>query len=201
MTQSDPRDDPETTMEPRHANPGGAALPVEPGMETIERAKRGDLRAFEELYRKSAGRVNALCLRMAGGDQARAQDFVQEVYLRVWERLATFEGRAQFSSWIHRVAVNRVTDLMRMEIGRSLLQFDTGENPAAPRSPAPRPDLVIDLENAMRSLPAGARAVFVLHDVEGYGHEEIAVMTGISAGTSKSQLHRARRLLRERLSR
>lgn len=176
---------------------GGSA---EPDPATIERARQGDLQAFESLYRSSVGRVYALCLRWSAGDAARAEDFVQEVYLRVWERLGSFEGRAQFSSWVHRVAVNRLTDLLRIEIRRSeLAPMDAELDPAFDAGNR-SPELRLDLEAAIRSLPAGARIVFVLHDVEGYGHEEIAAMTGLSIGTSKSQLHRARRLLRARLS-
>lgn len=198
MTQSDRCDEPEKATGDRRGPARGDS--VEPDPATIEKARQGDLQAFETLYRSSVGRVHALCLRWSGGNAARAEDFVQEVYLRVWEKLAGFEGRAQFSSWVYRVAVNRLTDLMRVEIRRSeLAPMDAELDPvsgAGNRSPETR----LDLEAAIRSLPAGARAVFVLHDVEGYGHEEIAAMTGISTGTSKSQLHRARRLLRARLS-
>jgi RNA polymerase sigma-70 factor (ECF subfamily) len=196
MTQSDRRDEPESAVERRRV-PGDIA---EPDPATIQKARQGDLHAFESLYRGSVGRVNALCLRLSGGDRARAEDFVQEVYLRVWEKLGSFEGRAQFSSWVHRVALNRLTDLLRTEIRRSeLAPMDSEAGPALAAG-GRGPELRLDLEAGIRSLPAGARVVFVLHDVEGYGHEEIAAMTGLSAGTSKSQLHRARRLLRARLS-
>ena len=198
MTQSDRRDEPENAIGDRRGPaPGGIA---EPDPATIERARQGDLQAFESLYRGSVGRVNALCLRWSGGDVARAEDFVQEVYLRVWEKLSSFEGRARFSSWVHRVAINRLTDLMRVEIRRAELAPMDGELAPAFDAGHAGPEMRLDLETAIRSLPAGARVVFVLHDVEGYGHEEIAAMTGLSTGTSKSQLHRARRLLRARLS-
>jgi RNA polymerase sigma-70 factor (ECF subfamily) len=172
---------------------------AEPDRAIIERAASGDVAAFETLYRLSSGRIHALCLRLAGRDRARAQDFLQEVYLRAWERLGSFESRSRFSTWLHRVAVNRITDLMRAEIRRSLIQnIGDGEIEVAARD-GDR-DAALDLEDGIRSLPDGARIVFVLHDVEGYGHPEIATMTGISIGTSKSQLHRARQLLRGRLS-
>lgn len=173
--------------------------PTEPDHAIIERAAHGDVDAFETLYRLSSGRIHALCLRLAGRDRTRAQDFLQEVYLRAWERLGSFESRARFSTWLHRVAVNRITDLMRAEIRRSLIETIGDAEIEVAAGDGDR-DAALDLEDAIRSLPDGARVVFVLHDVEGYGHPEIATMTGISIGTSKSQLHRARQLLRGRLS-
>jgi RNA polymerase sigma-70 factor (ECF subfamily) len=168
----------------------------------IGRAQQGDVEAFETLYRGSVGRIHALCLRLAG-DATRAEDLVQEVYLRAWERLGTFQGRSQFSTWLYRLAVNRATDVLRSEIRRSQVVV-LGESLAdlvAPAVDGPARGAGLDLEAAIRVLPAGARLVFVLHDVEGYDHEEIATMTGVAVGTSKSQLYRARKLLREHLSR
>jgi RNA polymerase sigma-70 factor (ECF subfamily) len=194
------RPDPHETQSRQPATPPRLEAPAEPARGTIERAARGDVAAFETLYRLSVGRIHALCLRLAGRDRTRAQDFLQEVYLRAWERLGSFESRSQFSTWLHRLAVNRITDLMRAEIRRSSIQTigDTEIEVAARQGDR---DAALDLEDGIRSLPDGARVVFVLHDVEGYGHPEIATMTGISIGTSKSQLHRARQLLRGRLSR
>jgi RNA polymerase sigma-70 factor (ECF subfamily) len=166
---------------------------------TLERARRKDLGAFEQLHRAYVGRVYALCLRLCA-DAGRAEDLVQEVFLRVWQKIDSYEGRSRFSTWLYRLAVNRVTDVMRVELRRSLQELPEAlaeERAAVHRESQAR----LDLETAIRALPPGARLVFVLHDVEGYSHEDIAEMIGISAGTSKSQLHRARRLLRERLSR
>jgi RNA polymerase sigma-70 factor (ECF subfamily) len=157
--------------------------------------------AFERLYRAYVDRVHALCWRLCG-DRHRAEDLTQEVFLRVWERIDAFEGRSQFFTWVYRMAVNRVTDSMRSEMQRTQREVSdemvqvpdratSGESPLA----------ALDLEAAIAALPTGARVTFVLHDVEGYTHEEIATMTGIAVGTSKAQLHRARRLLQEKLER
>jgi RNA polymerase sigma-70 factor, ECF subfamily len=167
----------------------------------VDRARGRDVRAFEELYRAHAGRVHALCLRMCG-DPVRAEDLVQEVFLRVWQRIDTFEGRSRFTTWLHRLTVNRVTDALRAELKHAHdEQLSETAEELLPASSGRAPIAGIDLDAAIRNLPAGARYVFVLHDVEGYGHEEIAAMSGITVGTSKSQLYRARRLLREMLSR
>lgn len=179
-------------------NPGA---PPEPDARTIDQVRARDAQEFERLYRAYAGRVYALCRRLSG-DPVRAEDLVQETFLRVWERIGTFEGRSRFSTWLYRLAVNRATDVLRAEIRRSL--HETPGEPAEDAMPVARgadPGVRIDLEAAIGALPAGARFVFVLHDVEGYGHEEIAEFGGFTVGTSKSQLYRARRLLREMLSR
>jgi len=145
--------------------------------------------------------VYALCLRLCG-DPMRAEDLVQEVFLRVWQRIETFEGRSRFTTWLHRLTVNRVTDAIRAELKHAHDDrlSETAEE-LLPATPARTPLAGIDLDAAIRMLPPGARYVFVLHDVEGYDHEEIATMSGFTVGTSKSQLYRARRLLREMLSR
>ena len=167
---------------------------------TVRRAQQGDAAAFEELYRTHAGRIHALCLRLEG-DRARAEELTQDVFVRAWERLATFRGESAFGTWLHRLAVNVVLADRRSlwRRGRRLLFTD---DPAAFERPG---DAVAgspgDLEGAIAALPRGARSVFVLHDVEGYTHEEIARLSGIAEGTSKAQLFRARRLLREALNR
>jgi RNA polymerase sigma-70 factor (ECF subfamily) len=175
----------------------------------IRDAVAGDLRAFESLYRRHGGRVYAIALRLTGSP-GRSEEIVQDVFLQVWKRLGTFEGRSRFSTWLHRLTVNRSVDTLRGDLPRSRREQAAGSpsdwESGAPGSirvePAPREQgAPWDLERAVASLPAGARAVFVLHDVEGYRHEEIAEMTGTTAGTTKAQLHRARRLLREQLSR
>ena len=166
----------------------------------VRLAQQGDQAAFGQLYRLHAGRVYALCLRMAG-DAVEARRLTQDVFVRAWERLGLFRGESAFSSWLYRLAVNVVL-ADRRAAGRRLRRVALGGH-AAPDAAAPGgwSEERLDLERAIAQLPPGARAVFVLHDIEGYAHEEIAAMTGIAAGTSKAQLHRARRLLRRALER
>ena len=167
----------------------------------IRRAQAGDTRAFEQLYRANVGRVYALCLRLAA-DPVRAEELTQDAFVSAWEKLDSFRGDAAFSTWIHRIAVNAFLMSTRTDGRRSArlrvvgdsVELETGGRVSAPETG-------IDLERAIASLPDGARAVFVLHDVEGYQHGEIAELMNIAPGTSKSQLHRARRLLREALDR
>ena len=172
-----------------------------PVTELVRRAQAGDEAAFEALYREHAGRVHALCLRLSG-DGARAVELTQDVFVHCWERLGTFRGESAFGSWLYRLAVNLVWMANRGDRRREsrVLPVDDPGAYAPPRD-APPAGLRLDLERAIATLPEGAREVFVLYDVEGYRHEEIARMTGIAVGTSKAQLFRARRLLRERLER
>jgi len=156
----------------------------------VERAARGDREAFARLYRRHAARVHGLARRALGA--ARADDLTQEVFLAAWRGLARFEGRAGFGTWLHALARNAVASALRRD-GRAHAGADDGDEPA--RRP-PDPGERLDLEAAIARLPTGARAVFVLHDVEGRTHAEIAELLGVDAGTSKSQLHRARMLLR-----
>jgi RNA polymerase sigma-70 factor, ECF subfamily len=168
---------------------------------TVRRAQQGDAGAFEQLYREHVGRVFALCLRLCG-DRARAEELTQDVFVRVWEKLDGFQGRSAFGTWLHRLAVNVVLGDRRSENVRVHRVFGVDEPEryeTATRPPDPGERL--DLERALATLPPGARTVFVLHDVEGFKHEEIAEMQGSAVGTSKAQLHRARRLLREALER
>jgi RNA polymerase sigma-70 factor (ECF subfamily) len=146
------------------------------------------------------GRVHALCRRLCG-DRGRAEDLTQDVFVRAWQRLGTFRGESLFSSWLHRLAVNVVLGEERSR-SRRLDLARPAEDIAALELGGPDPERTGsgDLERAIAALPPGAREVFVLHDVEGYRHEEIAEMTGRSAGTCKAQLHRARSLLREALT-
>jgi RNA polymerase sigma-70 factor, ECF subfamily len=166
----------------------------------VERAQRGERRAFEALYREHVGRVYALCLRMSG-DTDRAEELTQDVFVRAWTRLSNFRGDAAFGTWLHRIAVNAVLQKRRGDKRREM-RIETRENleleGAATRE---RPAETMDLERAVAGLPEGARAVFLLHDVQGYKHHEIADMMGLAVGTTKAQLHRARRLLREMLER
>ena len=167
----------------------------------VIRATAGDESAFESLYREHAGRVYALCLRLSG-DRGRATELTQDVFVRCWEKLSTFRGESAFGSWLYRLAVNVVWMTNRGDRRREDRVRPVAEPDAHERgNPGGAPGLAIDLERAIATLPEGAREVFVLFAVEGYGHEEIAGMTGIAVGTSKAQLFRARRLLRERLER
>jgi RNA polymerase sigma-70 factor (ECF subfamily) len=171
-------------------------------LESIRRAQAGDVDAFELLYREHAGRVYALCLRLKAGDTVDATELMQDVFIRAWRRLSTFRGDCAFSSWLHRLAVNTMLENARGDrrrIARVLPMDDTSRLGGAARSSGI--DLKMDMEDAVASLPKGARVAFVLHDVEGYQHQEIAEQLGVSVGTVKAQLHRARRLLRERLER
>ncbi len=167
----------------------------------VRRAQQGDQAAFHALYRENAGRVHALCLRLTA-DAAQAEELTQDVFVRAWGRLATFRGDSAFSTWLHRLAVNVVL-MDRRAASRRALRVVATEDPAALERVGHEstPGLALDLERAIAALPPGAREVFVLHDIEGYRHEEIAELTGIAAGTSKAQLFRARRLLREALNR
>jgi RNA polymerase sigma-70 factor (ECF subfamily) len=183
----------------------------------VDRARSGDVGAFEQLYRREVGRVYALCLRMTA-DGSRAKELTQNVFVRAWNRLGTFRGDALLSSWLHRIAVNEVLVDARTERrrrarvvladDRDMLLDDDGALEA--REGAPESSGIslpvdtearIDLERAIASLPPGARTVFVLHDIQGYKHEEISRMTGSAEGTLRAQLHRARKLLMEALSR
>jgi len=174
---------------------------VPPPDDLVARAQAGDQTAFRELYREHAGRVYALCLRLTG-DSRDAEERTQDVFVRLWDKLRSFRGDSAFSSWLHRLAVNVVLN-ERRTTGRRERRVMPTEDPAALERNRGNPTegLSIDLERAIEELPDGAREVFVLYDIEGYGHGEIAALVGIAEGTSKAQLFRARRLLREKLER
>ncbi len=167
----------------------------------VRRAAAGDLEAFERLYRFHVAKVHGLVRRMLGEDLA--DEVTQDVFVRAWKKLGTFRGDAAFGTWLHRVAVNLVL-AKRKELGMRKARFhDDGERALADVSGS-RPERAttrIELEAALQTLPDGAREVFVLHDVEGYRHREIAEMLGVTTGTTKAQLHRARMMLRSCVSR
>lgn len=170
--------------------------------DSVNRAQAGDVNAFESLYREHSGRTYALCLRLVGGDTNDATELLQDVFVRAWRKLGTFRGDCAFSSWLHRLAVNTMLENARTErrrTARVLPMDDTSRLAGAAR--ATGIELRLDMDRAIASLPKGARLAFVLHDVEGFQHQEIAEQLGLSIGTVKAQLHRARRLLRERLDR
>jgi RNA polymerase sigma-70 factor (ECF subfamily) len=160
-------------------------------------ATEGDTRAFERLYRRHLPPVHGQARRMVGWEEA--DELTQDVFVRVWERLETFRGDAAFGTWIHRVAINVM--LARQEVrkrDRGRFEDDEAEMDATPVA-SREVESSLDVETALRNLPEGARRVFVLHDMEGYKHHEIAEMLDITTGTSKSQLHRARMLIRNQL--
>src|SRR5688572_25677309 len=161
-------------------------------------AASGDRRAFERLYRENVNRVFAVCVRMSG-DRMRAEELTQDVFVRVWEKLPLFRGESAFSTWVHRLAVNVILNARKTEGRERARQDPDGEDALELHGTPSHDGERMDLETAIATLPRGARRVFVLHDVEGYKHEEIAEMLGITAGGSKAQLHRARMLLREAL--
>jgi RNA polymerase sigma-70 factor (ECF subfamily) len=169
--------------------------------ELAKKAAGGDGKAFEELYRRHYRRVYALTLRMMG-NPTEAEDMTQDVFLQLFNKVGMFRGESAFTTWLHRMTVNQVLMHFRKKSTRSELLTDEGETPVqivkGTENPGAAP--VIDrigLENALKQLPPGYRTVFVLHDVEGYEHYEIAEMLGIAEGTSKSQLHKARLKLRQ----
>ncbi|MGH8272823.1 MAG: RNA polymerase sigma factor [Gammaproteobacteria bacterium] len=166
----------------------------------LARARQGDVRAFEALYRSHVGRIHALSRRLSGS-QTLAEDCTQEAFVRAWEALPKFRGESAFGSWLHRIAVNTVLARQRRALRRSAwLHTDGNDAIVAAAAPPERPDMAMDLDRAIAELPPGAREVFVLHDVEGYKHAEIATLTGLAVGTTKAHLHRARRTLRARLT-
>jgi len=169
--------------------------------ELVRRAQAGDSDAFAALYRAHVGKVHALCLRLAGNAHDAA-DLTQDVFVRAWESLASFRGESALGSWHHGLAVKAFLGTRRASTRREQRVFPMADPGVLERGEeTTAPGLSMDLEQAIAGLPKGARTVFVLHDIEGYQHEEIARMTGIASGTSKAQLFRARRLLREALAR
>lgn len=176
--------------------------------EAIERAKQGDAEAFEVLYHQHKRRVYSLCLRMTA-NTAEAEDLAQEAFLQLFRKIGTFRGEAAFSTWLHRMAVNVVLMRLRKK-GLPVVPIDetieTEED--SPKKEPGAPDLSLagsldrlQLARAVDALPPGYRTIFVLHDVEGYEHNEIAELVGCSIGNSKSQLHKARLKLRDLLKR
>jgi RNA polymerase sigma-70 factor (ECF subfamily) len=163
----------------------------------IRRAQTGDSAAFEELYRTHVDKVYGLCLRMTG-NVAEAQDSAQDAFIQAWSKLNHFRGESAFSTWLHRVAVNTVLGRMRKSRREQDRIRAVSDVASTPESIGDSGGLR-DLEQAIDELPSGARHVFVLHAVYGYSHNETGDMLGIAAGTSKAQLHRARRLLAQQL--
>ena len=168
---------------------------------TVVSAQSGDVGAYERLYHQHVGRIYAICLRMTASPD-RAEEATQQAFINAWRRLETFSGD-HFAAWLKKIAVNAVLSEARSRGRRQEDAMDDVEQAAAAESPRPVavPDHGLDLESAIKILPERARTVFVLHDIEGYRHREIAEMIGVAEGTSKAQLHRARKTLREVLQR
>ncbi|HEX8146507.1 MAG TPA: RNA polymerase sigma factor [Pyrinomonadaceae bacterium] len=169
-----------------------------------QRAARGDMEAFEELFRLHRRLVYGLCLRMTQ-DAAEAEDVTQEVFVLLFRKIGGFRGEASFTTWLHRLTVNQV--LMRFRKNKARREDALEDEELQPhesvRPASPKASQLIDrltLEGAIAKLPPGYRAAFILHDVEGYEHEEVARILGCAVGTSKSQLHKARTKLRKLLA-
>jgi RNA polymerase sigma-70 factor, ECF subfamily len=179
-----------------------------PEAEAIRLAQQGDAGAFERIYRLHGRRVYALCLRMLG-NPAEAEDLTQEAFLQLFRKIATFRGESAFSTWLHRLAVNVVLMKLRKKtLSETPLEdnSDQEDEGSRPRKELGAPDLLltgsidrVHLERAIDELPPGYKQVFVLHDIQGYEHNEIAGLMHCSIGNSKSQLHKARMRLRELL--
>ena len=161
-------------------------------------AAGGDTVAYERLYRRHVGRIHSLTRRMLGPEHA--DDATQDIFVRAWQKLGLFRGDSAFGTWLHRLAINVVL-AKRGDLGKARTRF-SDDDTVIDRMSARREtvDERVDFEAALAQLPAGAREVFVLHDIEGYKHEEIAELLQVTAGTSKSQLHRARMVLRQYLT-
>jgi RNA polymerase sigma-70 factor (ECF subfamily) len=175
-----------------------AAAAATPEQYDVALAVGGDSAAFGRLYRAHVNRVTALARWLLGGDDV--DDAVQDTFVRAWEKLGTYSGDAAFGTWLHRVAVNVLLRRRQQRSRHRTRHVEEADAMLAVAGPIARPDLKVALETAVGRLPAGAREVFVLHDMEGYQHAEIARMLDIDAGTSRSQLHRARMLLRGMLA-
>ena len=163
----------------------------------VRRAQAADSRAFEMLYQRYIGRVYGLCLRMTA-NPSEAEDCAQDAFIQAWSKLAKFRGDSSFGTWIHTVAVNTVLGRMR-KARREQDRLRAVADIAPQRESIGDSGGLRDLEHAVSELPSGARHVFVLHAIYGYSHEETGEMLGIAAGTSKAQLHRAKRLLAQQL--
>ena len=179
--------------------------PAGPEADVLSRAQAGDHHAFAQLYALHKRRIYSLCLRMVG-NVAEAEDLTQEAFLQLHRKIATFRGDSAFSTWLHRLAINVVLMHLRKK-GLSVISLDEAMEPTPEEGPGRSfgtPDLSLTgsidrlaLERAIAELPAGYRLIFVLHDIEGYEHNEIAAMLDCSIGNSKSQLHKARLKLRD----
>ena len=167
----------------------------------VRSAGAGDAIAFETLYRRHSARVHGVILRLVGGHAGRAEDLTQEAFVRAWQALPGYRFESAFTTWLHRLAVNTALMELRSRAGGEDRETDDAalEHIPSHDTAGQRMREQLDLERAVATLPERARAVLVLHDIEGWKHEEIAAELGIAVGSSKAQLHRARGLLRQRL--
>src|SRR5438876_2769859 len=173
------------------------AAPPRTVNDDVALAAAGDASAFERIYRTHVARIHSLTRRMLGSHEA--DEVTQDIFVRTWQKLGQFRGDSAFSTWLHRLAVNVVIERRRsFAIQRERMTDDPAALDFVTVAPA-RADLTVDFEHAIEQLPPGARAIFVLHDIEGYKHREIAALLDITSGTSKRQLHRARMLMRKHL--
>jgi RNA polymerase sigma-70 factor (ECF subfamily) len=167
----------------------------------VELAREGDRAAFEKLYRRHRNRIFGLIWRLCGGDPALAEDLLQEAFVRAWQKLDTFRGDSRFGTWMHRLSANVALSDRRSRMRR--LGRETELDEVAERKAVGEQDVYagqrMDLEQAIARLPERARSVLILFDIEGYSHAEIANITGMAVGSSKAQLHRARKLVRKEL--
>lgn len=170
-------------------------------MAWVESARGGDQKAFEALYRLHHQRILAVLWRLTGGDRALAEDLLQESFVRAWNKLDLFAGKSAFGTWLHRLSVNVALSDRRSRLRRVQREVPADENTErlAVGASDVTADLEADLEQAIARLPERARTVLVLFDIEGYKHQEIAQLTGMAVGSSKAQLHRARKLIRAEL--
>jgi RNA polymerase sigma factor (sigma-70 family) len=168
----------------------------------VEKAVAGDRHAFEQLYHSHCDRIYALCWRMCGGDKSVAEDMLQDAFIRAWNKLHLFKGDSKFGTWLHRLTVNVILSDKRIRVRRLQREQQLGEG--IERTMVGERDVSAglrkDLEAAIAGLPERARTVLVLYDIEGYRHAEISEMTGMAIGSSKAQLHRARKLVRKALT-
>jgi RNA polymerase sigma-70 factor (ECF subfamily) len=167
----------------------------------VDAARHGDTAAFEHLYRRNKDRIYGLLWRLCGGDAALAEDMLQEAFIRAWQKLDSFRGESRFGTWLHRLSANVALSDRRIRVRR--VKHEALLDEVVERTATGARDVFadkrMDLERAISRLPERARTVLVLFDIEGYRHMEISEMTGMAVGSSKAQLHRARKLLREDL--
>jgi RNA polymerase sigma factor (sigma-70 family) len=169
----------------------------------VERARNGDRVAFEKLYHRHRDRIYALMWRLCSGDAALAEDMLQESFVRAWQKLDSFRGDSKFGTWLHRLSANVALSDRRSRMRRVSREAEL--DLATERKATGARDVYagqrMDLEQAVARLPERARTVLVLYDIEGYSHAEIGEIAGMAVGSSKAQLHRARKLVREELNR
>ena len=172
-------------------------------LELVERVRSGDGSAFEALYRQHATRLYNLANRMVGS-RADADDLLQDIFLIAYRKLGSFRGESTLGTWLYRLAMNHCLDVLRNRRTRMGMQTDSLDEPDAMPVASPLPVVTavsrIDLERAIAALPPACRAAFLLHDVEGFGHQEVGAMLGVTEGTSKSQVHKARMRIRAYLA-